>query len=139
MAPNAFIGKPGEPSATDLEKALGPAKLAWDRLIADLEGEHGVAGREWKSYSAKSGWSLRLKRGSRTIVWLAPCSGCFRVAFILGDKALHAARQSGLSASALAILDQAEKYPEGTGVRLLIKCPGDLSTVRKLALAKLEN
>jgi hypothetical protein len=40
----------------------------------------------------------------RTILWLAPLEGCFQVLFILGDKALVVARQSGLSAQALQAL-----------------------------------
>jgi len=139
MAPNAFVGKTAEPTDDDLEKALGPAKRIWDELLADLKTEHEVATREWNSYSAKAGWSLRLKRGKRTILWLAPCSGCFRVAFVLGDKAIVAARQSGLTAAALRILNEAQKYPEGTGVRLVVKGPRDIPTVKKLAVAKLEN
>lgn len=118
---------------------MGSTKPVWDGLIADLAAEHDVAIQEWNSYSPKAGWSLRLKRGKRTILWLAPCECCFRVAFILGDKALLAARQSGLSAPALRALDQAQKYPEGTGVRLLIKGPKDIPTVKKLAVVKLAN
>jgi Protein of unknown function (DUF3788) len=139
MAPNAFIGKTTEPSDGDIEKALGRAKPVWDGLIAELEAQYGVSTREWNSYSVKAGWSLRLKRGKRTIVWLGPCVGCFRAAFILGDKALAAARQSGLSARVVKALDEAPKYPEGTGVRLEVRGPRDVPTVKKLVVAKLEN
>jgi hypothetical protein len=139
MEPNAFIGKTAEPTDAEIEKALGTAKPIWDGLIAEMEALHKIAIQEWNSYSPKAGWSLRLKRGKRTILWLSPCSGCFRVTFILGGKALLAARQSGLSAGGVRVLDEAVKYPEGTGVRLLIKGPRDIATVRKLAVAKLEN
>jgi hypothetical protein len=61
------------------------------------------------------------------------------VAFILGAKALQAARASGLSAAGLQALDRAVKYPEGTGVRLLIKSAKDVGVVKKLAAAKIEN
>lgn len=139
MVPNAFIGRAGRPTDADLAEALGPIKPVWDGLIADLAAKHDVTIQEWSSYSLKAGWSLRLKRGKRTIVWLSPCDGCFRVAFILGDKALLAARQGGLSARALLALDEAQRYPEGTGVRLLINGPKDISTVKKLAVVKLDN
>ena len=137
--PNAFIGRPDKPTEADLAEALGPAKPVWDGLLADLATEHGVTTQEWTSYSLKAGWSMRLKRGKRTIVWIAPCDGCFRVAFVLGEKAVLAARQSGLPAKVLRALDEAEKYPEGTGVRLLIKGSKDVPAVKKLAVVKLEN
>ena len=139
ITPNAFIGKAGRPTDADLEKALGPTKPVWDGLIADLAAQHDVSIQEWKCYSVKTGWALRLMRGKRTIVWLAPCEGCFQVAFILGEKAVQAARQCGLSAPALRALDEAPKYPEGTGIRLLIKGPRDIPTVKKLTVVKLAN
>jgi hypothetical protein len=138
-APNAFVGKKEQPTGADLETALGPAKPVWDRLLSDLADQHDVSVQEWKCYSPKSGWALRLKRGKRTIVWLAPSAGCFRVTFILGDKAVQAARQSGLSAATLRALEDAPKYPEGTGLRLIVKSPRDVPTVNKLAQIKLAN
>ena len=138
-APNAFVGKSTRPSDSDLEKALGPAKLLWDRLVAELASEHGVTTREWKSYGVKSGWSLRLMRGKRTIVWLAPYAGCFQVAFIFGEKALTAIRQSAVPARLLRMLDEAPKYPEGTGLRFQIKAVKDIAVVKKLAAIKLQH
>jgi hypothetical protein len=139
LAPNAFIGKAARPTDAELGQALGSAKPVWDRLIADLAAEHEVATQEWNSYSLKAGWALRLLRGKRTIVWMSPLEGCFRVAFILGDKAVAAARQSRLPARVLQLIDQALKYPEGTGLRMEIRGPKDIPAVKKLAVIKLEN
>lgn len=139
LEPNAFIGRAEKPTDADLANVLGPTKVLWDELLADLAATHGVTIQEWNSYSVKAGWSLRLKRGKRTIVWMAPCEGCFRVAFVLGDKALLAARECGLSVRARQALDEAQRYPEGTGVRLHIKGPKDIPAVKKLAVVKLEN
>ena len=137
MSPNAFIGKTEQPTDGELSAALGPARAAWDQLLADLAREYGVNVHEWNSYSPKAGWSLKLKQGKRTIVYLAPCQGSFRVAFILGAKALEAVRQAKPSQALRKTLDEAPRYPEGTGVRLHIKTRRDLAAVRKLAEAKL--
>jgi hypothetical protein len=137
--PNAFAGRTEMPGDADLAKALGPVKVLWDGLLAHLAVEHGVSIQEWTSYSSKAGWSLRLKRGKRTIVWMSPCDRCFRVAFILGDKAVLAAHQSGLSASVLRALEEAQRYPEGTGVRLLVQRAKDIPAVKKLAIVKLQH
>ena len=139
LAPNAFIGRKETPTYADLARALDSTKPLWDTLTANLAAQHGVDIQEWKCYSPKAGWSLRLKRGKRTILWMAPCPGHFRVMFILGDKAVQAAHQAGLSASVLRTIDEAEKYPEGTGIRLCIKSPKDIPTVMKLAVVKLKN
>ena len=88
---------------------------------------------EWKC-TPKCGWSLRLKLKKRTIVHLCPCDGSFRVAFILGDRAVKAARQSDLPKSMLKINHDAPHYAERAGVRLEVKKSADLGTVGKLAL-----
>jgi hypothetical protein len=137
-AQNPFVGKTTRPSDSDLGKALGRAKPLWDQLVAELASEHDVTNREWKSYSPKYGWSLRLMRGKRTIVWLAPYAGVFQVLFIFGEKALTAIRQTAVPARVLRMLDEAPKYPEGTGLRFEIKTAKDIALVKKLAAIKLQ-
>jgi Protein of unknown function (DUF3788) len=137
--PNAFVGRTSPPSDADVARALGPAKPAWDSIAVEMAGELGIADREWKSYGVKHGWSLRLKRGKRNIVYLAPCQGCFDVLLILGDRAVKAARASGLGRAGTRLLDAAPRYPEGTGVRLQVSRAKDLPLITKLARIKLEN
>jgi len=137
--PNAFVGRTSPPTGADLARALGPAKPVWNAVAVEIARELGLDDREWKSYGVKHGWSLRLKRGKRNIVYLAPCQGWFEVLFILGDKAVTAARASGLGRAGTKLLDAAPRYPEGTGVRLRVSRAKDVPLVRKLARVKLEN
>jgi hypothetical protein len=135
MSPNAFIGRTKPPTDEDLSTELGAARALWDELLTEL----ALPIQEWNSYSPKAGWSMKLKLKKRTIVYLAPCHGSFRVAFVLGDKAIKAARQSKLPKAVLKIIDEAPRYPEGTGVRLEIAARKDLAAVKKLAEVKLAN
>ena len=80
-----------------------------------------------------------MKRKARTIVWLGPREGCFIAAFILGDKAMQAARAGKLPQRIVKIMNEAPKYPEGTGVRITLKTPKDLAAVKTLAAIKLAN
>ena len=91
--PNAFVGKKTAPTIEDISAALGPALAPWNQLISWLQENHGVSVQEWNSFSVKYGWSLRLKLKKRTIVHLSPCSGCVRVAIILGERAVQAAEK----------------------------------------------
>jgi len=136
--PNAFIGKAALPTEEELASALGPAAVDWQELV-DWFAEQKVVDQEWKSSGKKYGWYLRLKVKKRNIIYFAPCKGCFRVAFIFGDKAVAAARQSDLAESALKLLNEAPRYPEGTGLRLMVESSSDLVEIRKLALIKLAN
>ncbi len=136
--PNAFIAKVAQPTPTEVHDALGASAETW-KLLVNWLAEQGVAEQEWQSISPKYGWSLRLKLKKRTIVYLGPCVGCFRVAFVLGDRAVAAAGQSGLPKSVLKLLDEATRYAEGTGVRLIVRGAKDLPAIRKLAAIKLAN
>ena len=136
---NAFIDKTTPPTDADVAAALGPAKAVWDRLLSDLAQEFDVNVHEWKCHSPKWGWALRVKRKARTIVWLSPSERCFIVAFILGDKAVRAARLATLPKRIVAALDTAPKYPEGTGVRLRVRANRDVAALKKLAAIKLAN
>ncbi len=135
---NAFIGKKEQPTPEELAAALGPASGVWNELVEWMATKLGVATQEWKGiYVHKYGWSLTLKMKKRTIVYLAPCTGCFRAAFTLSDKAVAAAKTAKLPAKIQHALAEAPRYPEGTGLRLVVKAAADLGPVRKLAEIKL--
>ena len=135
---NAFIGKTSKPSEKEVTATLGASAPVWSELIHWI-GEQGAATQEWKSTGAKHGWSLRLKRKDRNIVYLVPCTGCFRVAFVLGDKAMDAVHHATFSAAVAQLIAESPHYPEGTGIRLVIQKQRDLAPVRILTAIKLAN
>lgn len=136
--PNAFIGRSTPPSETELDDCLGPSLPIWNQLLAWLESQ-GIAKGEWKSVSPKYGWGLRPALGKRTIVYLGPCKGCFRVSLVLGDRAIAAAKANDLPKSLLKEIATAKRYAEGTGVRLIVDSSIDLAPVKKLVAIKLAN
>jgi hypothetical protein len=139
LLPNAFIGKLTPPSDKELAAKLGTAKPLWDRLLSDLASEHRLVVREWSSRSAKAGWSLRMMRRERNIVYLSPSHACFLASFALGAKAIEAARASELPKSVLKTIAEARKYAEGTAVRIQVRTAEDVAAVIMLAGIKLDN
>jgi hypothetical protein len=137
--PNAFIGKTEKPTPKDLAAVLRPSALIWEQLISGLATDYGISDQEWSSPSPKYGWSLKLKLRKRTIVYLGPCAGCFRASFVLGDRAVAAAREGPLSAAVLKLLEDAPHFAEGTGLRLMVKSSRDLPSIVKLVQIKLAN
>ena len=138
-ATNAFTGSARPPTDQELRAALGSSHELWRRLLVELAGELGLTRSEWSSYSPKAGWSLRVKRGDRIILYLAPMAGSFRASFALGDKAVKAALSSGLPEAAMQLIRSARKYAEGTAVRIEVQTVADIAVVKKLAQAKQEN
>lgn len=136
---NAFVGRTSRPTPQEVEAALGSSAATWKQFVDWMEHEKGVTTEEWKSDAPKYGWSLRLKRKEGTIVYLAPCDGCFRAAFVLGDRAMEAARHARFPEKVAAAIAGSPHYGEGTGVRLIVKKPADLAPIQTLAEIKLAN
>ncbi|MGO9337944.1 MAG: DUF3788 domain-containing protein [Terracidiphilus sp.] len=137
--PNAFISHAEQPTAEEVTIALGPTAKLWDQLVNSFTKELGVTAQEWHQTSPKYGWALRLCVKKRRIVYLSPCSGCFRVALVLGDKAIAAARKGNLPPTLIETIDESPRYPEGTGVRLVVRKRADLGGIVELAAIKQAN
>ena len=82
---------------------------------------------------------MRLKVKKRNILYLAPCHGAFRVAFVLGDKAVEAARHSALPRKVVKMVEEGQRYPEGTAVRMDVTGARDVAAIVKLAAIKLQH
>ena len=137
-AQNAFLGRPDQPTEDELMKALGSVAPLWTELIEEVTIDAGNVTQEWQgTYVKRYGWSLRLRQKGRNIIFMAPCNGCFRVAFSLNDKAVQAAKAEKLPRKVADALANAPHYPEGTGLRLTVYKGSDLTAIRKLAQIKL--
>ena len=101
--------------------------------------ECSIVVQEWNSSSPKYGWALRLKVKKRNIVYLAPCRGAFRVAFVLGDKAVEAVRQSSIPRKVAKLVAEGKRYPEGTAVHIDVNGAKDLAAIVQLASIKLQH
>jgi hypothetical protein len=137
MALSVFADKRNKPRPTDLRRELGRSRAAWEELVAWLHERFEPVTEEWTYPGAKWGWSLRVKRKKRAILYLTPRSKLFFVGFALGEKAVRIALESDPPRSLVTLIETAEKYPEGRAVRLEIRYKKDLPAVRLLAEAKM--
>jgi hypothetical protein len=104
-----------------------------------MASEYAPLDEDWNFAGANWGWSLRLKRKKRAILYMTPCKGHFLVGFVLGEKAVKAARQGGLSDKVLALIKEAKKYAEGRAVRIEVRSKKIREEVEKLAAVKMAN
>ncbi len=119
-------------SPEQLLAGLGRARGRWDSLLAALD-DPDLTSREWK------GQALRLKRKERTILYLIPRKDSFQAAFVLGDRAVVAARKVALPDRIVAALNEAPRYAEGTGLRFEVLGPEDHAAIRTLLRIKLDH
>jgi Protein of unknown function (DUF3788) len=139
MLTNALVGATQAPNETQVAAILGPAKKLWDDLLRRLRSDCGTDAAEWGSSSKKLGWSLRVKRKERIVVYVAPHLGYFVASFALGEKAVQAARASTLSSQVMNVIEEAKRYAEGRAVRLDVRSASDLDSVLRVAKIKIAN
>jgi hypothetical protein len=137
VALSVFDDRHSPPAEPTLERALGKAAPAWVSLRERVLRDCGPLAQEWGFAGAKFGWSLRLKRGKRTILHMTPGAGQFLASLVLGENAYRAAREAGLPAAVMTSIDDAPRYAEGRGVRIPVRTKRDADSVARLASIKL--
>lgn len=139
MALSAFDDKLHPPKEEELAAMLGSTYPLWKDLKQRIASQFAPLKIEWGYSSKSTGWGLRLKQEKRAVLYMTPCKGYFLASFALGEKAVKEARESGLPADMLAVIDSAKKYAEGRGVRLEVRTVKDVQNIEKLALIKMAN
>jgi Protein of unknown function (DUF3788) len=135
---SAFGDAESPPSADALEDVLGDATPWWTALISDVRQVAGELVERWVFGGPTFGWSLRLVRGDRVLVYLTPQAGRVLVGVALGEKAIATAVSAGaVSDRTMAIIASAPRYAEGRGVRFPVASPADLEVAHELARIKL--
>ena len=128
---------PKDPSDAALARSLGPPKPLWDDLVRYIETAHGPIIHKWMPARTSSLGMLRLLRKQRTILYLIPQENYFLTAFVFGERATAAIRQSSVPSEVIALLNAARVYAEGRGIRLKTRTPNDVTTMQTLAAIKL--
>ena len=134
---SAFGEKASPPTAVELQRILGPAGPAWTKLAQHVDQTLGPATEQWNFAGARFGWSLRLRRRDRVILYLIPQAGQFLVGVVLGARAVTEAQSAGLPADVDAAIAAAPRHAEGTGLRLPVRGEQDLRAVEILAALKM--
>lgn len=121
----------------ELRVRLGPSFRIWEELIARLTGAFQPLTHEWKTYSQKSGPTLRLLQKKRALLYLIPRQECFDVSVVLGPRAVEAAKASDLPGSVIREIESAKPYPEGTPVRIEVRNDAAIESILRLVRIKL--
>ncbi len=137
MALSAFDDKSRQPTDAEVAATLGKAHAAWREVIARVGARFAPLAPEWGFTSKSAGWGLRLRHKDRVILYMTPREGHFLASFALGEKAVADAREAGLPAAVLKVIDEARRYAEGRGVRLEVRTVAEARNIEKLAIVKM--
>ena len=138
MSTSIYNEKLIEPDDTMLDHDLAETKIYFDKIANVIDTQYGEFRKEWKFYSKKSGWILKMITKKRNVLFVVPCTNYFRVAFTLGDKASTLVLSSDLPESIKKDMMEAKKYVEGRTFLVDVKTETDLQNVLELIQIKLK-
>ena len=139
MTVSKFDNKNNKPSEGEISEMLGQILPLWEGFKTFLEKKYPIISEEWKFYGRDSGWGLFVKNQSRTILYLYPGQGFFKVLFVFGEKAFEAAVQSDLPKEFIMKITQAKRRTEGRSFLTFVKTEADLDLVKRLTEIKMKN
>jgi hypothetical protein len=127
------VETPSEPpDEKELAKVLGPAQALLDALTS-------VPGRivEWRRYSKRSPWVLRVSQGGKPVIYLQPEDGALKATVLLGARAAESALAGRVATRFHDAIRTAKVYPEGRPVEVRVKRTSDVAGVEALVAVKL--
>ena len=128
--------RPASPSAEDFLDLLGPASALWSELQEAIRAECPAMTERWVYGGRKYGWSCRLERGNKGILYMTPDAGHFRVGLALTD----AAREAVFAGTIVLFVFVVATFGQGDGgwpVRMPVRTAADVAVALNLAEIKL--
>jgi hypothetical protein len=126
------------PVIQDLKRGISGTFPFWNELLKFTLKKLPGASAEWNYSGAKFGWSFRVRNQKRTIIYLLPRAGYFKVAMVFGQNATNSILQSEVNDHIKKELKNAKPYAEGRGIRIDIKDAKLLSDIKKLRTIKID-
>jgi len=112
---------------------LGPAGELWTVLQDRIRSGYAPVTARWVYGGSRYGWSCRLERHKKGILYMTPDAGHFRVGLAMSDAAREAALASALPAEIREALAEAARAMEGWPVRTTVRTADDVAAVLALA------
>ena len=127
------------PDHKALQEVLGRKYDYFKEIIDHVLETYEDSKEEWKFYSKKSGWTMKMMYKKRNLFFFKPYHGYFNITFVFGDKAAKAIENSDINEELKEILRNARKYAEGRGLRVKVTSKKHLKDIKKLLAVKVAN
>ncbi|HNX42603.1 MAG: hypothetical protein BWY86_00935 [Candidatus Aminicenantes bacterium ADurb.Bin508] len=122
-----FTDPSSPPDPETLLLALGRCAPLWKSFREETYSRFPQALEVWKYYGAGSGWVMKFLVGNKNLFFVIPLKECFRINFVLGEKAVQRALSTPLPVEVEKTLREGHPYPEGRSISLEISQESDLS------------
>ncbi len=139
MAVSVLDDKSQTPDSDMVAAVLADTYPVWDELTNHVKSVYPSVTEEWKHYGKAFGWTYKLLSKKRNLLFLVPLDGCFRVRFVLGEKATARAEAEDLPHEIKDAIRAATPHTEGRSIDIDISRLEQLEAVRSLLKIKFEN
>ena len=125
------------PNDLQLNETLGKSFDLWVELKNVVKNEIGVVSEEWKFYSAKSGWTMKLIYKKKNLFFFSPYKNYFLISFVFGKKGEEQVLNSGVDERIKTDLSNAVKYVEGKGVAIEVRTKKNIKDILEMVKIKI--
>ena len=132
MATSIFDNKEIVPNDEDLEDVLKGSLDTYNKLISFLEKEYGALTKEWKFYSKKAGWTLRITGEKRNLIFFSPNDDYFLVTVNMSVKVSKIVLDLDISDTTKKLIKEAKPYAEGLSILIEVKKEEDLEDIKTI-------
>ena len=136
MTYERMLEKEHQPTDKEILETVGQT-TAWLDLIQYIEENYDFV-PELVFYAKKYGWTIRYRKGGKTLCSLFPEKGAFSALVVLGKKEAEQAlsRLEGFSPSVRRVLEDTEQLHDGRWLWLRILTVEEANDVKELLRAK---
>lgn len=139
MAESIFEDKEIIPTDQELNHVLKESYQLWSNIVNYVFKNYIKPNDSWKFYSKKAGWSYLLKSDKRTLLYLIPNDGYFKIVFVFGDKAYEKIKLSSLPKDIITQVEMATKHMEGRSVKFVVQDNSCIENIKLLIEIKNNN
>lgn len=119
---------PEKPTQAEIDEILGDGVT----LLETFLSRNPELRPEWKYYGPKNGWSLKVFRKKRNMCFVGREPGALAIGFVLGERAYDRLLTSEMRPSLRKEVEGAQRFPEGRGIRLVLREDSDLDDAQLL-------
>ena len=130
--------KAHEPTEKAILDFIGePAKEAWVEIRRFIEDRYGLVS-DTVFYGAKYGWTVRYRKGGKTLCSLFPEKGAFTVLIVLGSKESEIASslREELGPKVQKLIGDTQQLHDGRWLWVRLLAMSDIDDVMKLLQVK---
>jgi hypothetical protein len=119
---------PEEPTRAEIDEILGDGVALLEAFLR----RNPELRPEWKYYGPKNGWSLKVFRKKRNMCFVGHEPGALAMAFVFGERAYDRLLTSDMRPALRKAVEGARRFPEGRGIRLVLRDESDLDDAQLL-------